>query len=46
MKCEKCLRYEVCKALEEGNGIRMIKADNCSFYREDVDKKEVKEYVV
>lgn len=35
MKCEECLHYEVCKALEEGNGIRMIKAENCSFYKNE-----------
>jgi len=35
MKCEKCLHYEVCKSLEECNGIRMIKAEHCSFYRDE-----------
>ena len=35
MKCEECLHYEVCKALEEGNGIGMIKAENCSFYKNE-----------
>lgn len=46
MKCEECLHYEMCKSLEECNGIRMIKADNCSFGLGEVDEEEVKEHVV
>ncbi len=33
MKCEKCLHYEVCKSL--CNGIRMINASHCNFYRDE-----------
>lgn len=35
MKCEECLHYEMCKSLEECNGISMAKADNCSFYKNE-----------
>lgn len=40
MKCEECLHYEVCKSLEECNGIRMIKADNCNLGLGEVDEEK------
>ena len=36
-RCEDCLHYEVCEALEQGNGLMKVSPIHCGFYKPSAD---------
>ena len=36
-RCEDCLHFEVCQALEQGNGIMRVHPLHCGFYKPTAD---------
>lgn len=47
-RCEECLHFEVCEALEQGNGLMKVSPIHCGYYKPTADvvpKSEVDEIV-
>ena len=48
-RCEECLHFELCEALELGNGIMKVHPIHCGFYKPAADvapkSEAIKEYL-
>lgn len=40
-RCEECLHFEVCEALEQGNGLVKVSPIHCGYYKPTADVVEV-----
>ena len=36
-RCEECLHFEVCEALEQGNGLMKVSPIHCGYYKNAAD---------
>ena len=43
-RCEECLHFEVCEALEHGNGLMKVSPIHCGCYKPAADVVETEKY--